>query len=116
MGKGTTPILASGAKRLALEAQGMFEQADREGRALTGEERSYVKDLLDRAKEQREFEGDMTELGLGAGMESSVFAGGQSSGGGPGDMFVRSEGFKKISDPGSRPQTWTTGAVDVSFQ
>src|SRR5215218_8379491 len=103
MSMGTTPILASGAKRLALEAKGMFEQADREGRALTGQERSYVKDLLDRAKAQHEFDAEMSELGLGVGMEPSAFTGGGAGdGGGPGDVFVKSAEYRRIKDPGGR--------------
>ena len=37
-----------------------------------------------------------------------------TSGGGPGDVFVASQGYKAIQNPDARPQRWTTGAVQVS--
>jgi len=109
----TTPILASGAERLALQAKGIFEQADREGRALTGDERTYVAELLDRAKSQHEFNSDLKGLGLGVGMEHSAGYY-EGSGGGPGDIFVNSTEYKKIRDPGGRGHEWSTGPIQVS--
>jgi hypothetical protein len=113
MGSNTTPILASGAERLALEAKSVFDQADLEGRPLTGEERVFVRELLDRAKEQQEVAGELKGLGLGAGMEVSTgYSGG--GGAGPGDMFVKSAEYQRIKDPGARGQTWSTGPIQVS--
>jgi hypothetical protein len=52
----------STAIRLAQEAQGIFEQADKEGRTLTGDERIYVENLLERSKESHELERKFQEL------------------------------------------------------
>ena len=42
--------------------------------------------------------------------------GAASSGGagGPGDVFVRSSGYKQIKSPDARPQQWSSGLVEVS--
>jgi HK97 family phage major capsid protein len=34
--------------------------------------------------------------------------------GGPGDRFIMSQGWKSVANPDSRPQRWSTGAVEVS--
>ena len=33
---------------------------------------------------------------------------------GPGDIFVNSAGYKHVRSPDGRPQTWTTGMVEVT--
>jgi len=35
-------------------------------------------------------------------------------GGGPGDVFVRSKGYRQVADPSARAQTWSTGPVEVA--
>ncbi|MEK6250664.1 MAG: phage major capsid protein [Actinomycetota bacterium] len=91
----------------------VFDRADEEGRALSYQERQRVEGFLKRAKAAkdvddrvREIDGDLGESGRGVG--GNAF-------GGPGDLFVKSEGFKSIQDPDSRSQSWSTGAVDVGF-
>ena len=37
-----------------------------------------------------------------------------AKGSGPGDQFIASKGYRAIADPGTRPQSWSTGAVEVS--
>jgi hypothetical protein len=96
----------------------MFEQADLEGRELTGEERATVQRLLDDAQEIAATERQMDEIGrmLGpAGGKSLVMTDPRASftGGGPGDVFIQSKGFRQIADPGHRPQVWSSGAVEV---
>jgi HK97 family phage major capsid protein len=103
------------ATQLVAEMNQIWDRADHAGRDLTMSERTNVQDLLLEIKAQKNIENLGREIGLGAGMEFSAGHYGGASGG-PGDMFVRSEGFKRISDPGSRPQSWSTGAVEVSFQ
>jgi hypothetical protein len=98
----------SKAARLAEEAAGIFEQADKEGRALTGDERAYVQDLLSRAEEHQAAEPRLKELGVnldslgGLGPVSKQpnvsFEAYQS----PGEVFVRSEEYKSIRDASAR--------------
>jgi HK97 family phage major capsid protein len=88
----------------------MFHQADLEGRDLDPEERAEVKSLLDRAKSAKEID----DIGrqLGAPMTSGF--NGARFGGGPGDMFVKSEGWRRVADPASRGQQWSTGPVEIT--
>jgi HK97 family phage major capsid protein len=53
---------------------------------------------------------------IGGGMPSFVATDPNAgwTGGGPGDVFVRSAGWKAVADPGSRGQQWSTGLVEVS--
>jgi hypothetical protein len=95
------PWLGSGAERLTTEAQGIFEQADREGRALSGDERVYVTELLERAKSLKATEDLGRELGVGMPNVSMSTAG---HGGGPGDRFIASAEYKRIKDPSARGQ------------
>jgi HK97 family phage major capsid protein len=105
----------STALRLAQEAQGIFEAADRKNRALTADERLHVEDLLDRAKEHGEAEKKINDLGRQLGApEISVSNLDGSRFGGPGDRFVKSAEYQKIKDPGARAQTWSTGPIPVS--
>lgn len=101
-----------------MEAKGVFDAADQQNRALTGDERTYIEDLLKRADAHREFEGkikgltpDQQEFFGGAGIPGThpQFAVQQQ----PGDMFIQSAGWKSISDPSTRAQQWSTGAIDV---
>jgi HK97 family phage major capsid protein len=41
--------------------------------------------------------------------------GGDNTGGGPGDLFIKSAEYLRIRDPGSRGQTWSTGPIDVGL-
>jgi HK97 family phage major capsid protein len=109
----------STAARLAEEAEGIFEAADRQNRALTADERQHVENLLERAKDHHSAEKAIREIG------GDLFGGGQRvvtksladhGGDGPGDLFVRSEQWKAIADPSRRAQQWTTGPVDISVK
>jgi HK97 family phage major capsid protein len=95
----------------------MFEQADRENRSLTADERTYVKDLLTRAQERGEYEKQFREIdaNLGGGV-SNVFTdpnAHRANGGDPGSAFINSEGYKAIKNSASRGQSWTSGLIDV---
>jgi HK97 family phage major capsid protein len=108
----------SQAERLVLEASEILDAADRENRPLTGAERVRVKGLIDRAHERHAVDQQLKEIGhdLGAGMPNGVFTGGgDNTGGGPGDMFIKSAEYLRIRDPGSRGQTWSTGPIDVGL-
>ena len=108
-------------KQLADKAAAVFARADAEGRELTMEERSEVQGWVDAAQQQKDLEHSVKQLDPGDGKLSElVVTDGSSSetaGGGWGDAFVRSEGFKRIADPGRRGQSFTTGAIEVgTFQ
>ena len=105
----------SAALRLAQEAQAIFEAADKKNRALTADERNYVEDLLERAREQGAAEKKMDEIGrqLGGGklgVSKDQSFGGQT----PGERFVQSEGYKSILT--GRGERWSTGLIEVSNQ
>src|SRR4051812_45204588 len=98
----------STAARLAEEAKAMFEQADRENRALTADERVYAKDLVDRAKERGQYERQFKQIDLpGVGNVFTDPIGASVGGGSPGEMFASSEAYKSIRDSRSRGDNWT---------
>jgi len=106
-----------GAKEYVQEAEQVFARADAAGRDLTASERGDIEGLLDLAESARRVEGQIKNLGqeLGAPLTQRMGADPFSATtGGPGDRFVSSSEFKKISDPGSRPQQWSVGPVEVS--
>jgi len=111
----------STALRLAQEAQGIFEAADRANRALSADEREHVEELLERAQQHGAAEQKIKALGEQLGSPRPGFFGGAdvtfaNTAAGPGDMFVKSDGWKRIADPHTRPQMWSTGPVEVQFK
>jgi HK97 family phage major capsid protein len=104
-------------ERLASKAQTILDEAELAGRELTGAEAAEVSRLLDAAKERQVFEKQLTDLGLdkGApGVWTDPNSPMTSSTGGPGDVFVRSKAYQSIRDATTRPQTWSTGPIEVS--
>ena len=108
--------MPSKAERLAQEARSILDQADVENRVLTGDERVYVADLINQAKERGEHETALDELGRQLGPASDIVrhGGATNMAGGPGDLFVQAPEYKRIRDPQNRGQTWSTGPVKVS--
>src|SRR5215216_1946419 len=107
--------MSNTALRLAEEAQAIFEAADRANRALTAGERTYVEDLLDRAREHGEGAKKLDAIGRELGApQLMVDKGGLSRGGGPGDLFVKSAEYQRIKDPANRGERWSTGPIQVS--
>jgi HK97 family phage major capsid protein len=105
-------MLMSKAHEIMGEVHALLDRADAENRELTASEFSQYESLLSRAKQAGEIESKMRELN-GGPMTAVGPAFGASMTGGPGDIFVKSEGWKSIADPQTRGQSWTTGAVDV---
>jgi HK97 family phage major capsid protein len=102
------------AVHLAQEAQALFKAADDQGRPLTPHERTYVEEQLTRTEEQGAAERRISELGRQLGAPSLTAGAGKSPhGGGPGDRFIQSPGWKAIRDPMQRSKEFTTGLVDV---
>jgi HK97 family phage major capsid protein len=92
-------------------AQSIIRLADAEGRDLTVEERWQVERLL---REAERLNGKTTHaIGYHLGSPGNVSPYGIDYGAGPGDLFVKSAGFRKIASPDTRPQSWSTGPVDV---
>jgi HK97 family phage major capsid protein len=103
------------AQQLADEADGLWKRAEAEGRDLTPEERIHVSGLVAELKPQLEMEKGIREIGLQLGGGANVVRqDGSHTGGGPGDVFVKSAAYQKVADPSARGQTWTTGPVEVS--
>ena len=84
--------------------------------SLTADERNYVEDLLTRAQDAKGIEVKMAEIGkqLGPRQESFIQPGSFNTDTGPGDIFIRSNGYKAIQHPDGRPRQWTSGMVEVS--
>ena len=106
---------AKTAARLADEIQGIWDAAERANRGLTADERQYMEGLVDEAKSQHELEKKMREIGGGGvSFVTATDPNHSHTGGGPGDVFVKSAAYKKIADPAGRSQQWSTGPVEVS--
>jgi HK97 family phage major capsid protein len=101
------------ARDLVAEYQAIYAKADETGRDLTQTERDRVADLVEAARSQKSIEDGIREIG-GAG-DFSAFAdpSRNSHTGGPGDAFIRSEGYKMIKAADMRPQQWSSGPVEV---
>lgn len=107
----------SKAKRNVATVQELFRQADLEGRPLTAEERTYAQGLLDEAEQLGPMEKQFADLGrsLGApGWSATVGGVGAMGGRTPGEAFVKSQEYRRISNPSARGQSWSTGLVEVS--
>jgi HK97 family phage major capsid protein len=91
------------AQALVSEYKRIYERADSEGRDLTRDERDQVADLVEAAQAQKSIDDRLREIG----QVTDDFAAG------PGDLFVRSAGYKSISNADSRPQAWSSGPVEV---
>ena len=108
------------ALELALEAKGVFVRADAEGREPTAEERAYVEQLLDQAareKSRQRLDAIGRQIGPPGGSNglNRLDPMGAPPGGGPGDVFVQSAGFKSLFGPGgARGESWSTGMIEVS--
>jgi HK97 family phage major capsid protein len=103
------------AKALVSEIEGIWDAAERENRGLTADERQYMEGLVDEAKSQNEIEKKIREIGgAGPSFVTATDPNWSPTGGGPGDMFVKSAAYQRVADPAGRGQTWSTGPVEVS--
>src|SRR5262245_22655946 len=103
----------SRAKKFLEEANAIMASAEEQDRPLRPAERDYVDGLLKSAKEHGETERAFKEIGdkIGPVTQITRAGGGESTGGGPGDIFIRSQGYQTIK--AGRGQTWSTGPVEV---
>jgi HK97 family phage major capsid protein len=99
---------------LADEIQGIWDAADRAGRELTPDERSHMEELVVATKSQHSIEKQIRELDPGSVSFVTRQDGGAAISGGPGDVFVKSAAYQRISDASGRGQQWSTGPVEVS--
>lgn len=96
------------------QARGLIDEAERRGRDVTPAERGEVEGLLEQALAQKNIETMSSQLGSPGNVRGDgSFLDPSSWGGGPGDVFVQSAGYKQISSPDSRPQQWSSGPVEV---
>ncbi len=97
-------------QQMTARIQQIWAEADRAGRDATFAERAEVEQLLKR------IEGEKSRSAAAAALNGNDwYERGQAGafGQGPGDVFVRSSGFKSIADSGSRPTKWSTGMIEV---
>jgi HK97 family phage major capsid protein len=91
-------------------AKNVLATARAEGRNLTSSEQELIEAMASMA----EFDGaDEYFKQFGGGAESVNQVSANWAGGGPGDIFVNSQGYKSIVDPDNRPQNWSSGPVKV---
>jgi hypothetical protein len=104
------------AKSFADEIDELWGRADAEGRDLTAAERIHVSELVVQAKSQRDIEEQIREIGhaIGPSFVTPTDPNSSQTGGGPGDVFIGSKGYQAIADPSARPQTWSTGPIEVA--
>ena len=98
---------------IRLRIKSIWDNADRLGRDPTDSERREVERLLAaiEAKKARDIASEAFRALGGDGYER-----GQDGGlfGGPGDLFIKSDGYKQISDPAGRAQRFSSGLIEVS--
>jgi HK97 family phage major capsid protein len=100
------------AREIVGEVQAIIAAADRQGRELSGHERTAIDEKLSKAARLRT-EAAVSEdvMEFGERMGAPSLAGG---GGGAGAAFVNSAGYKRIQDPGARTQSFSSGLVEVA--
>jgi HK97 family phage major capsid protein len=97
--------------RLLEGAARIRAQAEEQGRSMTAAEQAEVDRLVQQSR-------DILTKGLTWTDVESINGGpyphgGGAAFGGPGDIFTRSEGYIKIKSPETRPQTWSSGMIEV---
>jgi HK97 family phage major capsid protein len=103
-------------QQLASEASALFDRADAEGRALTPEEREEAAEKVARFKDlqARQQAFSVAErIGTPGGSDLNGGDGRPLGSSDAGRAFIESEGYKAISDPATRGQRWSTGAIPV---
>lgn len=103
-------------QQLASEASALFDKADAEGRPLRPEEREEAEEKVARFKDlqARQQAFSVAErIGTPGGSEIIGGDGRPLAISDAGKAFVQSEGYKKIADPATRGQRWSTGAIPV---
>ncbi len=104
----------SKALQLAQEAQSIFDAADQEGRALTGDERAYAQSLVERAEQHSSHEKMLHALDPQGMANVHTDARASYRGDSPGARFVSSPGYKSIADPATRSKNYSTGLIEIS--
>jgi HK97 family phage major capsid protein len=101
------------AEELAAKGKAIIDRAELEGRARTADEDFEVARVVRQVKELR-VHGRVDQLGREIGVEGGdEFTDGSPVGGRPGDVFVKSEQYRKISNPQVRASRWSSGPVEV---
>ena len=93
------------------KAKAVLASARDEGRSLTSSEQELIEAMASMAESDG---ADEYFKSFGGGAEPVNQVSSNWAGGGPGDVFVNSRGYKNIKDASTRPQTWSTGMVEVS--
>jgi HK97 family phage major capsid protein len=103
-------------QQLAAEASAIFDKADAEGRQLMPEEREEAEEKVARFKD---LQARQQVFGVAERIGTPGVGGLTGGDGRPlassdaGLAFVESEGYKAISDPETRGQKWSTGAIPI---
>lgn len=98
------------AAQIQAEIDELWSEIDYAQRPATNAELRTIKSLLERRDVQRQVEAVSSGMGApmpGYGNVSAV------TGVEPGAAFVASKGFRSISDSNARPQSWSTGKVEL---
>ena len=105
-------------RELGDRGKAILNKAALEGRSANAAENLEVARLLKQIDDLKK-NGDTYDLGVQIGAESSETAVDPNytgRGGAPGDAFVKSEGYRKIKDSGSRGARWSSGPVEIPFR
>jgi HK97 family phage major capsid protein len=97
---------------LVSEAKSIIDKAALENRGRTADEDFEVARLTKQIKDLRAG-ASIDEIGRRIGVEGSTFNAPVGLGGRPGDVFVKSEQYRKIADPAGRASRWSSGPVEV---
>jgi HK97 family phage major capsid protein len=101
---------------LASQAKSIIDRADLENRGRTPDENLEIAHLL---KEIGVIRGaatahdEMNRIGREIGAKDAVYPDRSAFGGRPGDVFVKSEQYRKIADPAARASRWSSGPVEI---
>jgi HK97 family phage major capsid protein len=93
------------AQALVREYQRIFERADAEGRDLTLAENKQVQELVESARTAKQVEDFARQLGPASDSTAADL----------GSASINSAGYKAVRRSELRPQTWSSGPVEVPY-
>jgi HK97 family phage major capsid protein len=103
-------------EQLAAEGKGIIDRAELEGRGRTADEDLQIAQVI-REIDRVKATAAVDQIGRQIGVESyESFIDGSPVDGRPGDVFVKSEQYRKISDPQARASRWSSGPVEVPYR
>lgn len=104
---------------LASEAKSIIDRSELENRARTADENLEVARLLKEIgmlRARTAAGAAIDEVGRQIGVTGSTYNDPSGVGGKAGDLFIKSQQYRRIADPANRSSRWSSGPVEVPYR